>query len=182
MRTLKFLNAFATCLVFSFIMLYTPVVGQNNPTLSDAEVASVAVIANQIDIDHAQLANEKSKNKEVLQFAETMIRDHKAVIKQASDLVQQLGVTPKENAVGKQLQADAEKTSKMLGSMSGSAFDKAYVDNEVAYHKAVISAVEGLLIPEAENAELKSLLQSIVPALNAHLEHAQMLQKQLAGK
>lgn len=182
MRTLKIFNAFATCLAFGFIMLSIPAVGQNNPTLSDAEVASVAVIANQIDIDQAHLAKKKSKNKEVLEFAETMIRDHKAVIQQASDLVQKLGVTPKENAVGKQLQADAEKTSKKLHAMSGKAFDKAYVDNEVAYHKAVISAVEGLLIPETENAELKSLLEGIVPALNAHLEHAQMLQKQLTRK
>ncbi|MBB6611587.1 DUF4142 domain-containing protein [Pontibacter sp. Tf4] len=155
---------------------------QNNPKLSDAEVASVAVIANQIDIDQAMLAKERSKNQDVLQFAETMINDHKAVIKQASDLVQKLGVTPKENAVGKQLQADAAKTANMLRTKSGSAFDKAYVNNEVAYHKAVISAVEGLLIPESENEELRNLLQSIVPALNAHLEHAQMLQKQLNQK
>lgn len=170
------------CIFLYAAFLAAPAAAQNNPELSDAEVASVAVVANQIDIEQGQLAKEISSNKEVQQFAETMIRDHKAVIQQASDLVQKLGVTPKENAVGKQLQADAEKTSKMLRTKSGAAFDKAYVDNEVAYHEAVISAVENLLIPESENAELKDLLQSIVPALQAHLEHAQMLQKQLAGK
>jgi putative membrane protein len=106
-----------------------------------------------------------------------MTNDHKAVIGQASALVKKLGVTPKDNAVSQKLLADAEKTKKELRSKSGKAFSKAYIDNEVAYHKAVISAVEGLLIPESENAELKSLLQNVVPALKTHLEHAEMVQK-----
>lgn len=169
-------------IALAFALLVNPATAQENPKLSDAEVASVAVIANQIDIDNAKLAQQKSKNEDVRQFAQTMINDHNAVIKQATALVQKLGVTPKENAVGRQLQADAVKARKTLRAKSGSAFDKAYVTHEVAYHKAVISAVENLLIPESENTELKSLLQSIVPALNAHLEHAQMLQKQLTSK
>ena len=101
---------------------------------------------------------------------------------QAVALVTKLKVTPKENATGRQLLADAEKTKKMLRSKSGAAFDKAYLDNEVAYHKAVISAVNDLLIPEAENAELKKLLKDVVPIFQAHLDHAKMVQKQYAKK
>jgi putative membrane protein len=163
--------------VFLFSFLALQVSGQGNPKLSDAEVASVAVVANQIDIDYAGIAAKKSKDAEVLSFAETMARDHKGVIEQAAALVKKLGVTPKDNAVSKQLLADAEKTKRMLESKSGEDFDKAYVNNEVAYHKAVISAVETLLIPETENAELKELLQNVLPALKAHLGHAEMLQK-----
>jgi len=181
MKKLKSFSAGVIGLLFGFAVLVSPASAQNNPKLSDAEVAHTAVTANQIDIDHAKLAKERSKNTEVLKFAETMANDHKAVIDQAVALVTKLGVTPKDNAVSKQLLADAEKTRKTMRTKSGAAFDKAYIDNEVAYHKAVISSVEGLLIPESENAELKSLLQSIVPALNAHLEHAQMVQKQLSG-
>jgi len=65
----------------------------------------------------------------------------------------------------------------MLESKSGRAFDKAYIDNEVAYHKAVISVVETVLIPESQNAELKAFLQKVLPAFHAHLEHAEMIQK-----
>lgn len=146
-------------------------------TLTDPEIASVAVTANQIDINYALVAKEKSKNAEVLKFAETMANDHKAVIAQAVALVTKLKVTPKDNAVSKKLLADAEKTKKKLKSKSGKSFDKAYIDNEVAYHKAVISAVESLLIPSAKNAELKTLLQKVVPALKIHLAHAEMVQK-----
>jgi putative membrane protein len=150
---------------------------QNNPSLTDPEVASVAVVANQIDIAYAEIAEKRSKDAEVLKFAATMKRDHAGVIEQAAALAKKLGVTPKDNAVSQKLLSDADKTKKLLNSKSGKAFDKAYVDNEVAYHKAVIDAVEKLLIPETENAELKQLLQNVLPALKAHLEHAEMIQK-----
>jgi len=161
------------------VLFSIPASAQKATKLSDAEIASVAVVANQIDIDAAELAQKKSKNADVLNFAKTMINDHQSVINQASALVKKLGVTPKDNALSKQLQSGAAKTKKALNAKSGHAFDKAYVDNEVAYHKAVISTVENRLIPEAQNGELKSLLQSVLPVLKTHLEHAEMMQKNM---
>jgi putative membrane protein len=176
MSTIKLLS---TAMCFSLCLTLLSAQGQGNPKLSDAEVASVAVVANQIDIAYADVAKEKSKNSEILKFAETMTNDHKAVIEQAGALVKKLGVTPQDNEVSRKLLADAEKTKKNLRAKSTTDFNKAYIDNEVAYHKAVIAAVEGLLIPETENAELKALLQNVVPALKAHLAHAEMVQKNL---
>ncbi len=147
--------------------------------LSDAEVAFVAVTANQIDIDFAEIAKKKSKDGEVIKFAETMARDHKAVIAQAAALAKKLGVTPKDNDVSKKMMSDARNTMKDLRAKSGEDFNKAYINNEVAYHQAVINAVESVLIPETENSELKQLLQDVLPALKAHLEHAQMLKNGL---
>jgi putative membrane protein len=171
-------NIFAGALLCSLAVSLASF-AQESPKLSDAEVASVAVVANQIDINYADIAREKSKNTEILKFAETMTNDHKAVISQASALVKKLNVTPKDNAVSQKLLADAENTKKTLRAASASGFDKAYIDNEVAYHKAVIGAVEGLLIPETENAELKSFLNTVLPALKTHLAHAEMVQKNL---
>ncbi|WP_417430440.1 DUF4142 domain-containing protein [Halpernia sp.] len=147
--------------------------------LNDAQIAHVAVTANQIDINYAKIAESKTKNPQVLKFAKTMATDHSAIIGMATKLVTKLKVTPEDNAVSKSLNAQAEKTKKDLKSKKGKAFDKAYVDNEVAYHTAVISAVETVLIPQAQNAELKALLQSAVPLFKEHLEHAKMLQKSL---
>ena len=174
---MKILNNVLSAGIVFAILLVMPAFGQDAPKLSDAEVASVAVVANQIDINYADIAKEKSKNADVLKFAETMANDHMAVINQAAALAKRLGVTPADNAVSQKLLADAEQTKKKLQATSKKDFDKAYIDNEVAYHKAVIEAVEKLLIPETENAELKALLQNVVPALKAHLEHALMVQK-----
>jgi putative membrane protein len=180
MKLTSTIIARVTCTMVSSTLLSFSSFTQENTKLSDAEVASVAVVANQIDISYAELAKEKSKDTEVLNFAQTMINDHKAVIGQAVALVTKLKVTPQDNATSQKLLSDAEKTKKVLSSKSGKAFDKAYIDNEVAYHKAVIAAVEGLLIPEAENKELKDLLQNVVPALKTHLEHATMLQNKMS--
>jgi len=176
MKIIKTFIASTTATLAYLVVLTLPVQAQDQK-LTDPEIASIAVTANQIDINYAGIAKQKSKDTEVLKFAETMATDHKAVIDQAVALVTKLKVTPKDNAVSQKLLADSKKTEKTLKSKSGKEFNKAYIDNEVAYHKAVISTVESLLIPSTTNAELKELLQKVVPALKAHLAHAEMIQK-----
>jgi putative membrane protein len=182
MKIIKTFRTWATSLTVCSVIMSMPVFAQQKTTLSDAEIASAAVVANQNDIDFAKIAKLKSKNADILKFAETMAKDHQAVIDQAVALVTKLKVTPKDNPVSKKLAEDASKTKKMLNSKSSGTFNRAYIDNEVAYHKAVIAAVETVLIPQANNQELKTLLQNVVPALKAHLEHAEMVQKSLTSK
>lgn len=148
--------------------------------LTDPEIASIAVTADQIDIDYSAIAKEKSKNKDVLEFAATMAKDHGSVNAKAIALAKKLGVTPQDNPTTQSLLAQAATTKEMLNSKSGSDFDKAYVDNEVAYHKAAIGVVENSLIPDGTNPELKSLLESALPIFKGHLEHAEMIQAKLS--
>lgn len=149
------------------------------PQLTDPEIASVAVTANQVDVDYADIALKKSQNKAVINFATTMKNDHTAVIKMAVDLVTKLKVTPQNNDVSKSLVTGATKEKAVLNAKTGKAFDKAYVNNEVSYHEAVIGVVENTLIPQSKNEELKALLQKALPIFKTHLEHAKMLQKTL---
>lgn len=165
----------AIAIVFSAMT----VVSAQQPVLTDPEIAHVAVTANQIDIGYAGIASKKSQDPEVKKFAETMARDHKAVIDQAVALVKKLGVTPSDNDFSKKLLAGAANTKKSLQAKSGKAFDNAYINNEVAYHKAVIVSIEQTLIPQSKNAELKKLLQDVLPAFKAHLEHAEMIQQKM---
>ena len=148
--------------------------------LTDPEIASIAVNADQIDIDYAAIAKEKSKNADVLKFAATMAKDHKSVNDQAVALATKLGVTPQDNPVTQSLLSGAATTKADLNSKSGADFDKAYIDNEVAYHKAAIDLVENKLIVDATNPELKSLLQTALPIFKQHLAHAEMVQNQFS--
>ena len=118
---------------------------------NDAQIAHIAYTADQIDINAAELALQKSKNKEVRDFAENMVRDHKAVNDQALALVKKLHVTPQDNDTSKALVKQAESKRAELEKLSGAKFDKAYADNEVAYHKTVDNALETILIPDATN-------------------------------
>lgn len=163
--------------VVCLALFYLPSAGQQKEIqLTDPEIASVAVTANKIDVDHGKIALKKSDNAEVRRFAQTMINDHNAIIDQAVALAKKLSVTPKDNPLTQQLLDGAKKTTKMLKSKKGKDFDKAYIDNEVAYHEAVINAVKNVLIPQAQNAQLKALLKKASPVLKEHLDHAKMLQ------
>ena len=144
----------------------------NVPELNDAEIASIAVTANQIDVEYGKIALKKAQSADAKKFAQTMINDHTAVIDKAVALAKKLGVTPQDNPTTQSLLAGAEKMKAELNSKSGKDFDKAYLDNEVAYHTAVIPTVENVLIPQTQNAELKELLQSAVPLFQHHLQMA----------
>lgn len=140
---------------------------------SDSQIAHIAYTAGAIDVEAAKQAIAKSKNKEVVAFAESMLRDHEAVNQQALDLVKKLNVTPEDNATSQALSKAATAEREKLSGLEGAAFDKAYVDNEVAYHKQVNGALEGLLIPSAQNAELKSLLETGLKLFQGHQQHAE---------
>ena len=149
---------------------------------SDPQIAGIVVAANQIDIDAGKVAKSRSKNKQVQEFAQLMITDHTAVNKQASDLVKKLKVKPQESDTSRALKSAAKQTAEKQKALKGAAFDKAYVDNEVAYHQQVLDAMDKVLIPNAQNAELKGLLEKVRPAFAAHLEHAKMVASSLGKK
>ncbi|MCG2430451.1 DUF4142 domain-containing protein [Aequorivita xiaoshiensis] len=155
---------------------------QETPQLSDAEIANVAVVANQIDIDYAKLAIAKSNDAAVREFANTMINDHQAIIDLAVELVTKLGINPKDNPVSKSLLNQADETTKKLKSINGKAFDQAYINNEVAYHKTVIDALNTILIPQSQNTDLEALLKTAVPILETHYHHAKMAQSKILKK
>ena len=143
------------------------------PKPTDPQIAHIAYTAGVIDIKNAELALQKSQNKDVRAFADNMVSDHKAVNDKALALVKKLNVTPEDNATSQALtkQADTERAS--LAKLSGPAFDKAYADNEVAYHKTVDGALQSTLIPSASNAELKDLLSTGLKIFQGHEQHAE---------
>ena len=146
---------------------------------TDAQIAHIVVTANQVDIDAGKLAESMGSNGDIKKFGQQMVTDHTGVNKQATELVTKLKVTPQDNPTSQSLKAGGEKNIANLKTLKGAAFDKAYIDNEVAYHQAVIDAIDKTLIPSAENAELKALLVKVRPAFVAHLEHAKKLQSSL---
>jgi putative membrane protein len=141
--------------------------------ITDPKIAHIAYTAGVIDITAAKQALTKASNKDVKAFAQDMVRDHEAVNKLALDLVKKLNVTPEDNDTSKTLSKNAAAKLAELDKLSGAAFDKAYVANEVAYHKAVDGALETQLIPSASNAELKSLLQTGLKIFQGHEQHAE---------
>ena len=150
--------------------------------VNDAQIASIVVTANQVDIDAGNFAKTHAKDPQVKQFAQQMVTDHTGVNKQAVALATKLKVTPEDNPTSQSLKSGGEANVSKLKTLKGADFDKAYIDHEVEYHQAVLDAVDKTLIPGAKNAELKDLLVKTRPAFVAHLEHAKHVQAELSSK
>ncbi len=159
--------------IAAFSLLSGAAFAQGAAKPSDPQIAHIAYTAGQIDVTAARQALSKSKNKTVIGFAQDMVRDHEAVNKQALDLVKKLNVTPEDNDTSRTLVQQGAEKQVGLAKLKGAAYDKAYVANEIAFHKAVNGALETLLIPSASNPELKSLLETGLKIFQGHQQHAE---------
>jgi putative membrane protein len=150
-------------------------------TVTDPQIAAIVVAANAVDSAAGELAKTKGSNQQVKDFGNMMVTDHAGVNRQAVDLVTRLGVTPEQNPTSQSLTQGGEQNVQRLQGLSGAEFDRAYIDNEVQYHQTVLDAIDQTLIPSARNAELRSLLQTVRPAVQAHLDRARQIQGSLQG-
>jgi len=148
---------------------------------SDAQIVGIVLAADQIDIDYAKLALQKSKDKKVREFAQRMVTDHSAVQKSVIKLAEKLDVKAEDSPTSTGLKSGAADITSKLNNLKGKEFDEFYITNEVSYHKTVTDAVEGVLIPSAQNGELKSALQGAQPLFLKHLEHARSIQSGQGG-
>jgi len=146
---------------------------------TDPQIAMIVVTADNVDIAAGKLAAKRTSNPKVKEFAELMVRDHTSVNKQATDLAKKLNLTPEQSPTSQSLKSDGDKTLAKLRGLKGAEFDKAYIDNEVTYHEAVIKAMDETLIPNAKNADLKALLETGKPIFVSHLNHAKEVQASL---
>ena len=159
------------------LVIAAPAAAADGPT--DPQIAHIAYTAGNIDIAAGKQALAKSHNKMIRSFAKEMVRDHTAVNNKALALVKKLHVTPQANPTSASLTKDADATRARLSKLKGAAFDRAYIDNEVAYHKTVNGALESTLIPNSKNGELKSLLQTGLTLFKEHQAHAEQVAKEL---
>ena len=148
--------------------------------LTDASIAAIVLAANTIDVRNGELAIARSKNQSVKDFARRMVTDHNSVNAKAAALAARLKLVPDENQASRSLIASTDSTRQAMRKLSGAAFDRAYVDNEVAYHQAVLDLLDRTIVPAVENQDLKVLLVGVRPAFVAHLDHAKMIQASLA--
>jgi putative membrane protein len=152
---------------------------QPTRALDDPTIVAIFDAANTADIETGNLAAKRGHAKEVREFGAMLARDHAQVRQLGRDLATKLGVTPTPPKDDASAQSH-EKAMKQLATLKGAEFDHAFLQHEVAFHKAVIDAVTTTLLPAIKNAEVKALVVKVAPAFQAHMLAAQQLDETLA--
>jgi putative membrane protein len=140
--------------------------------LDDPTIIAIFDAANTWDMETGGIAARKATTPELREFGAMLVRDHRTVRQQGRDLVKKLGVhpsPPKDFAMAK----DHAAALRTLRSAKGAAFDRAFLEHEVAFHKAVIVAVNTSLLPALQNLEARALVTKVAPAFKAHMDAAQ---------
>jgi putative membrane protein len=148
---------------------------QSAPKPTDSQIIYVVYNAGLVDSVAARQAIARSKNEDVIAFANDMVKDHEAMNKQVLDLVKKLNIKPEDNETSRSLSWQAADKQSTLVKLSGAAYDKVYIDSEIAYHKTLNGVLENVLIPSATDPELKSLLQTDLKILQGHQQHAEQV-------
>ncbi len=148
---------------------------QAGPKLDDPTIVAIFDNANTWDIATGNLGAKKGTTKEIRDFGAQLVRDHTNVRQQGRDLATKLGVKVPALPKDFQMKKDHDAAMKKLEGLSGPAFDKAFLQNEVDYHKAVIEAVNTTLMPALQNQQVKDLVTKVAPAFKAHEDMAQNL-------
>jgi putative membrane protein len=149
--------------------------------LDDPTIVAIFDATNTADIETGSLAAKRAHSKAVRDYGAMMAHDHEAVRQLGRDLAKKLGVTPTPPADDASAKAHAQAMA-TLRAKHGADFDRAYMQHEVAFHQAVIDAIQTTLLPAIQNEELKALVVKVAPAFQAHMLAAQRLDKELAAK
>lgn len=147
--------------------------------LDDAQIANVVITAHRVAIEAGLLADSKSSNGAVREYAQRKIRGHENLNKEAAELVDKLQLALRDSIINQELRTDSEMGFTSLAAMQGIEFDQAYIERNVVLYQHVLDTIDNRLMPSATSDELKALLYRMFAPLSDHLEHAQQIQGSL---
>jgi putative membrane protein len=156
----------------------TSVTAQTTTSLTDAQIAHIAYTAGQIEIAAANLALKNSSNPSVIAFANATLNDYTAANKTALSSLANANINPEDNAISQSLAGAGTEHWQQLSQLSGATFDRAYAQNELAFHILITGALEAKLIPSTQNGPVKNLLQNELALFKQHQDDATQLKSQ----
>lgn len=139
--------------------------------LTESQVIKVVSTANNGEIKQARTALPKLKTEEARKYAQMMINEHSANEKKGQTLASRLKLTPQVSGISTSLQKESDNVVRKLN--QSSTPDKDYMTSQVKVHRKVLDTIEKHLIPNAKNADLKTMLMQTRTAVAKHLKMAE---------
>ena len=156
--------------------------GPAAPQLTDGNVVAIVLAANNTDLSYARLVPARSTNALVKTFAELMTTDHTILNARVNEIASRNGVTPDDHPASLDFRDHSAQRRDVLRELSGARFDSTYIANEIQYHKELLAALDGLLIPFTHGPELREFVANLKPAVSAHLAHAERVRASLTTR
>ena len=147
-------------------------------TLTDANIVALLDEANKADSAAGALAVTKATSKEVKDFAKLMMSEHHALREAGQQLAKKLNVTPAPPAIDPVKPLAEGETKALESTPKGPEFDRVYIEQEIAAHKAVLDLAENAH-GQAQNEQLKALIEQAKPVIQKHLNQAEKLKEKL---
>ena len=163
------------------VMAFTPRATPTTAPLDEAGVVAIFDLANTADIETGRLAAERADSKDVKDYGIMLAQVHTEVRQKGRNLASKLGITPVLPAGDQSAQTHAAAMRRLKG-LTGTEFDRAFLQHEREFHAAVLAAVKSTLLPAIKNQELKDFVTSLAPAFEAHRVMAEHLEKKTAAR
>lgn len=146
---------------------------------ADGHIANIAMVANEGEAQQGTAAAARATSSEVRSFAQMMVTDHTSALNAARDVATRNGITPLENDTTQALRSATPVVIANLDTYRGADYDRRYIDYQIALHQWLLNGLDTTLIPQAVNADLRSLLQTQRASVAAHLEQARAIRGRL---
>jgi putative membrane protein len=145
--------------------------------LNDTSILAIVSQGHQQEIDAGTAAKSKTTNAGVKAFAQMLVDDHTAALRQTKQLAERLGLSQTDDEATAAMKDEAEATKTRLDALDGAEFDQAFLDEQVRAHQSKLDRLDKDLIPGAEDSQVRDLLKTQRAKVQAHLDHAKRLQK-----
>jgi putative membrane protein len=146
--------------------------------LTDANIVALLDEANKADSSAGALALPKATSPAVKQFAKLMMSEHHTLRVEGQQVAKKAQITPAAPANDPLAPLAQQETSILQSTPKGPQFDRAYIEQEIAAHRAVNDLLDQAK-SAAQNDQLKAAIEKAQPVVQKHLKMAESIQKKL---
>jgi putative membrane protein len=155
-------------------------VGNMQTTSTPTTIGALRAI-HENQVDRSSLAMTRATDQRVKDFATKVAAAHQDMLKRDQEIASRMGIAPQESDVSRRLRSDAMKTRDQLSKLSGSDFDKAYIDSEIQYYRGAIDTIDKDLLPTISDPKVKDDVMEARTRNNEYLKEAQDIRAHLQG-
>ena len=152
-----------------------PVIWAASTPPSAANIAAILMAADESAVKDAKLAESKSSNPQVLTYARTVSDEHTALEDKVASWAKAKKLEPVQSSTSQQFVSAGDKSRKKLEAAEASRFDGEFAVQQVKFDKTLLAALNDIMIPNAKDPELATLVKSAKPQVEAHLKQAEQL-------